>query len=216
MIEAAPQPLIGVLGADLGAWFATLHRAEGVQVLTGATVDGVQANGHIQGLHLSDGSHVAADHVLVGVGVGADVAWLAGSGLLTDGRLLVDDCGRTIAPGVFAAGDVAAAFDPQAGRHVPGSHWEAAARHGARAARAMLELDPGPMPIAGFWSDQYGIRIQYLGHAGDADRVTVDGDMTGRDFTATFHRAGRPVAVLLVNRPRQLPAARQLIQKGAP
>jgi NADPH-dependent 2,4-dienoyl-CoA reductase/sulfur reductase-like enzyme len=115
---------------------------------------------------------------------------------------------------VFAAGDVAATLDPVIGQWRAGSHWEAAARQGARAARAMLGLEPGASVPAGFWSDQYGIRIQYLGRAAPDDTVAIDGNPEARDFTATFSRGGRAVAVLLVNRPRSLPAARALIEKG--
>jgi hypothetical protein len=101
------------------------------------------------------------------------------------------------------------------GRHVPGSHWEAAGRQAARAARAMLGLDPGRAPLTSFWTDQYGIRVQYLGRAQGADALSIDGEPAARSFTATFLRAGRPVAALLVDRPRSLPAFRDLIEKGA-
>ncbi len=214
MIEAAEAPLVGILGPRLGAWFARLHREEGVELLTGCTVERAEANGTVSALHLSNGRRVPAGHVLVGVGVAAEAQWLADTGLANRDGIPVDSWGRTSAPDVFAAGDVAATFDPVAGRHRGGAHWEAAARQGARAARAMLGGDPGPPVTSSFWSDQYGIRIQYLGNAQGADAVDVDGDPDARDFTATFSRAGRPVAALLVNRPRQLPAARALIEKG--
>ena len=78
----------------------------------------------------------------------------------------------------------------------------------------MLALDTAEAPITSFWTDQYGIRIQYLGHARLADSVEIDGEPEARAFTAIFTRAGRAVAALLVNRPRSLPAARNLIEKG--
>jgi hypothetical protein len=78
----------------------------------------------------------------------------------------------------------------------------------------MLGLDPGQAPLTSFWTDQYGIRIQYVGNARLADAVTIDGDLDRRDFTATFTLAGRAVAALLVDRPRSLPAARKMIQNG--
>ncbi len=214
MIEAAPSPLFGVLGGELGDWFSALHRAEGVRVLTDTSVIGVDANGGIRGIHLSDGQYVASEHVVVGVGVDPDVGWLDGSGLATPAGVPVDPDGRTAHPDVFAAGDAAATFDPRLDRHVPGSHWEAAARQGARVARAMLGLEAGRAPVTSFWTDQYGIRIQYLGHARLADATSLDGEPESRDFTVTFTRAGRPVAALLVGRPRALPAIRKLIENG--
>ena len=80
----------------------------------------------------------------------------------------------------------------------------------------MLGLEPGPAPLTSFWTDQYGIRIQYLGRAQPTDAVHIDGHPAARSFTATFTRAGRPVAALLVDRRRSLPAFRELIEKGAP
>jgi hypothetical protein len=80
----------------------------------------------------------------------------------------------------------------------------------------MLGLDPGRLAISSFWSDLYGTRIHYLGHASLADDMTIDGDPAARDFIATFTRAGDPVAALLAGRSRQLPKARALLTKGTP
>ena len=214
LVEAAPTPLIGLLGRQLGEWFARLHREEGVEVLTGRTVTRVESNGAVRALELSDGCRLAADHVVVGVGVAPDIEWLAGSGLESRGGVAVDPHGRTGVDRVLAIGDAAATFDALAGGHVPGSHWEAAGRQGARAARVILGLDPGPMPLTSFWTDQYGIRIQYLGHARLADSMEIDGTPESRSFTATFTRDGRAVAALIVGRPRALPQARRQIEKG--
>ncbi len=215
LIEAAACPLEGVLGPRLGGWFTALHRAEGVEVLTHCTVEQVEGNGSVERLRLSNGRVLETDHVLVGVGVQTDTEWLAGTSLATTVGVPVDQHGRTAIDGILAAGDAAATFDPVLGRHVPGSHWEAAGRQAARAARAMLGLDPGAAPLTSFWTDQYGIRVQYLGRAQGADALSIDGEPAARSFTATFLRAGRPVAALLVDRPRSLPAFRDLIEKGA-
>ncbi len=214
MIEAAPCPLVGVLGTELGTWFAQLHRAEGVDVITGATVTRIVANGDVRTLQLSTGASVDTDYVVVGIGVQPDVEWLADSGLDVTHGVPAGPHGHTEIDGVFAVGDAAATYDAVAGAHLPGSHWEAAGRQGARAARAMLGLEPGTVPVTSFWTDQYGLRIQYLGHARLADGLEIDGQPEERNFTATFTRAGRPVAALLVDRPRSLPAARKAIENG--
>lgn len=217
IVEAAPSPLHGVLGPILGSWFARLHEDEGVTVLSGRTIERLEAGrGAVRALHLSDGHVVAADHVVVGVGTDADVGWLAGSGIETTAGVPVDADGRSRLPRVFAAGDAAATFDPSLRRHLPGSHWEAAARQAARAARTMLGLEPVPAPAPSFWTDQYGLRIQYVGRSSATDSIAIDGELGSRNFAATFSRAGRAVAVLLVDRPRNLPAARQLIERGTP
>jgi NADPH-dependent 2,4-dienoyl-CoA reductase/sulfur reductase-like enzyme len=216
LIEAAEFPLVGVLGARLGGWFAELHRAEGVDLRTGVKVDRVRGGRSAQALHLSDGRSVEVDHVVVGAGIEPNVGWLAASGVAQSCGVTVDTDGRTQLPHVYAAGDAAATFDAATGCHVPGSHWEAAARDGARVARMMLGKIPGPSPLTSFWTDQYGLRIQLVGRAHPDDAIELDGELAQRNFTATYHRAGRAVAALLVDRPRLLPAARQLIEKGTP
>jgi NADPH-dependent 2,4-dienoyl-CoA reductase/sulfur reductase-like enzyme len=115
---------------------------------------------------------------------------------------------------VYAGGDCALTYDPALARHMRNDHWEAAARQGAAAARAILGLAPVASPLPSFWSDQYGVRIQYVGRCEEADRIAVDGDPDGRDFEALFTRGGVPVAVLLVGRPRALAEARRRVAAG--
>ncbi len=215
IVEALPAPLVGILGAQLGTWFAELHRSEGVDVHLGAGVAGFDgAGGRVERIELADGRRIGCDAVLLGIGVSPATRWLDGSGLDPTG-VTTDPVGRSALPDVYAAGDAARQLDPRLGSHVRSEHWESAARQGAAAARAMLGLAPRPATIASFWSDQYGIRIQYVGHAAPGDTVTLDGDPGARDFTAIYARAGRPVAALLVGRPRALPRIRRLIETGA-
>jgi NADPH-dependent 2,4-dienoyl-CoA reductase/sulfur reductase-like enzyme len=198
MVEALPAPLAGLLGADVGGWFAQLHREEGVRVELNVGVDRV-AGGAVS---LTDGRRIACDAVLAGIGVVPATEWLAGTSLAPGGGPITTDAGgRTALTGVFAAGDVTG-----------GQHWDAAVRQGTAAARTLLGLAPAPPAPPSFWSDQYGIRIQMVGRPAGADAVAMDGDPAARDFAATFTRAGRPVAVLLANRPHELPGARRLLE----
>jgi NADPH-dependent 2,4-dienoyl-CoA reductase/sulfur reductase-like enzyme len=210
IVEAAAAPLQALLGSEVGAWFAELHRSHGVEVELGAELVAAHGADRVEALTLRDARHLDCDHVVVGIGVDPALGWLAGSGLDPRG-VAIDAAGRTAAPGVFAAGDAAASYDPLLRRHVPGGHWESAARQGTAAARAMLGHDPQRSSPASFWSDLYGTRVQYLGNARLADRTAVDGDPAARDFAITFTSAGTPVAVLLVGRPHELPRARALL-----
>jgi NADPH-dependent 2,4-dienoyl-CoA reductase/sulfur reductase-like enzyme len=215
VIEAAEAPLAAVLGRALGSWFADLHAEEGVDTVLSARVSGFAGNGRVERIELEDGRRIECDAVLVGIGVRPATRWLEGSGLEADGGVRVDEHGRTELPGVLAAGDATLRFDPLARRQVRSEHWESAAVQGATAARAMLGLEPGPARLSSFWSDQYGVRIQYLGHRDGADRMEIDGDLTGRDFRVLFRRGNRPVAALLVGRPHELPALRKAIEQGS-
>jgi len=210
IIEAGAGPLSHILGSEVGAWLSAMHHSRGVTLHLSSEVDSVSGGREVGSVTLTDGSRVECDHVLVAVGVTPSLDWLAGTPL-GPGAIRADADGGTSLPGVFAAGDCAATLDPALGMHVPGNHWESAARQGTRAAKAMLGLDAPAPGISSFWSDLHGTRIQYLGHAQSADAVSFDGDREAHDFTATFTREGRPVAVLLAGRPQQLPQARQLL-----
>ena len=213
MIEALETPLAPILGQEVGGWFAELHLSEGVRVMTGAMLDGARGNGRVEELVLARGRVVACDLVVVGVGTAPATAWLCGSDLDETG-VRTDASGRTRLPGVFAAGDVSIPFDPRFGSHSRTEHWNAAAWQGSAAARAMLGEHAGTPPLPSFWSDQYGLRIQYVGHAHLADGVVVEGDPNERDFEALFTRGGVPVAGVAVGRPRAIPALKQLIESG--
>lgn len=214
LIEADRAPLNAVLGPVLADWFRELHESEGVRVHAGVTVNSVIGEREATALVLSDGTTVETDHVLVGVGVRPAVSWLEDSGLATATGVLADADGRTGASDVFAVGDAAATWHAEAGRHLPGSHWEAAARQATRAAQRMLGRSPRPSAPPSFWSDQYGLRIQYVGHRGAEELLRIDRSGDPRSFIAWFGRADLPVAAVLVNRPRELPAARTAIGRS--
>ncbi|HEY8770651.1 MAG TPA: FAD-dependent oxidoreductase, partial [Thermoleophilaceae bacterium] len=214
IVESAEAPLAAVLGPALGRWFAELHRSEGAEVLLSARIERFRGNGRVEEIELAGGRSVECDAVLVGIGVRPAVGWLAGSALEPNGAIPVDAAGRTAVPGIFAAGDAALTLDPVSGRHLRSEHWESAARTGAAAARAMLGLEPAPAPPPSFWSDQYGLRINYVGHAAGSDEAVIEGDPGARDFAAVFMRAGRPSAALLVGRPQALAGMRRRIQES--
>ncbi len=213
IVEALPTPLQPILGERLGRWFAGLHLDQGVRVLTGAMLEGARGGGRVEELVLADGRRLECDAVVVGVGTVPATAWLRGSGLEEDG-VRVDACGRTTLADVFAAGDASVPFDPRYGAHARTEHWDAAAWQGAAAAKAMLGEYPGTPPLPSFWSDQYGVRIQCVGHPHHAGEVLLEGDPESRDFEAVMLRAGVPVAGLAVGRPRAIPRLRKRIEGG--
>jgi NADPH-dependent 2,4-dienoyl-CoA reductase/sulfur reductase-like enzyme len=176
-------------------------------------LEGARGSGRVEELVLADGRRLACDAVVVGVGTAPATAWLQGSGLDPTG-VRTDTSGRTALPDVFAAGDASVPFDPRFGVHARTEHWDAAAWQGAAAAKAMLGEYPGTPPLPSFWSDQYGLRIQYVGHAHRGDDIVFDGDPAARDFEAVFTQSGVPVAGLTVGRPRAIPALRKRIDRG--
>jgi NADPH-dependent 2,4-dienoyl-CoA reductase/sulfur reductase-like enzyme len=218
VVEAEPLPLRALLGEEIGGWFARLHEGQGVELVLGHTVARIHGERRLHAVTLDDGRRFEADHVLLGVGVRPDLEWIAGSGLPVEG-VPTDASGRSGLPNVYAAGDAAACYDPFLERHALSGHWESAGRQGAAVANAIAGRPAASPALSSFWSDQYGTRIQYLGHAAVADHVVIDGDPQARDFVALYTRDGTPVGALVVGRPRALPEMRERlshITEGSP
>ena len=212
VLEAAPAPLLRVLGPDLAGWFVELHRAEGVDVLLSAHVARFgEGPGGIEWVQLTDGRQLECDALVIGIGIEPATEWLEGSGLDPAG-VRIDMRGRTGRPDVYAAGDAARPFNPVTRNYERSEHWEAATRQAAQVARAILGLDPQPPSLPSFWTDQYGVRIQLVGDARESDELEIDGDPEARDFTALMVRDGTPVAAMAVGRPRAIPALRRQIE----
>lgn len=211
IVEALELPLAAILGPEVGRWLVGMHRDEGVGVRLSARLTAAHGNGRVEELELESGERIGCDAVVVGVGVAPAAGWLAGSGLDPAG-VRTDAAGRTTVPHVYAAGDVARPFDHRLEEHVRTEHWDAASRQGVATATAMLGDEPRRAPLPSFWSDQYGLRIQYVGHAEAADEVRLSGDPEERDFSVLYLREGRPVAGLAVGRPRELAAMRRQIE----
>ncbi len=219
LVEALPVPLERSLGAETGKYLAELHREQGVDLRCGVGVSRFEGSGRVEGVVLEDGARLAADLVVVGVGVAPETAWLEGSGLeLDDG--VVCDARCAAAPGVVAAGDVARWPNPLFGETMRIEHWTNATEQADAAVDRLLDgPDAGEpyAPVPYFWSDQYGVKIQFAGRARPGDEVRlVDGSLEERRFVQLYGREGRVVGVLGFNRPRLVMKWRRAIREGAP
>ncbi|WP_145885397.1 MULTISPECIES: NAD(P)/FAD-dependent oxidoreductase [unclassified Streptomyces] len=206
VIEAAPTPLAAPLGEVMGGVVSALHADHGVRLLCGVGVKGLSGERRVDAVLLEDGRSVPADTVVVGVGARPCVDWLEGSGVALDNGVKCGADGRTSVAGVVAVGDCANWYDPRTGIHRRVEHWTGALERPAAAVATLLAhgaTEPGVPRPPYFWSDQYGVKIQFVGHAAGADSVTVEeGSTDDRSFLAVYRRAGRPVAALGMNQPR--------------
>lgn len=206
VVEAAPTPLAGPLGEVMGGIVSTLHADHGVRLLCGVGVKGLSGRARVEAVLLQDGRSIPADTVVVGVGARPCVEWLADSGVVLDDGVKCGADGRTSVAGVVAVGDCASWYDPAAGIHRRVEHWTGARERPDAAVAALLSggaATPGAPRPPYFWSDQYGVRIQFAGHSAGADSVTVEeGLPDDRSFLAVYRRSGHPVAVLGMNQPR--------------
>jgi 3-phenylpropionate/trans-cinnamate dioxygenase ferredoxin reductase subunit len=166
MIDPTPTPLHGVLGAEVGASFAQLHRDHGVALRMGTGVASLTGSGRVEGVVLTDGSTEAADVVVVGVGAVPNTELAQAAGLAVDNGIVVDERLRTGVPGVLAAGDVASAYHPHYDRHVRVEHWANALNQGAAAGRNAVGDPQVYDRLPYFYSDQYDLGMEYVGLAG--------------------------------------------------
>ena len=218
MVEALDAPFGRVLGIEMGAVMADVHRHHGVDLRTGVGVDEVLGDGHVTGVRLADGVTLDVDLLVVGIGVIPNTDWLEGSGLTLDDGVVCDET-CLAAPGVVAAGDVARWYNERYGESMRVEHWDNAVQQGVHAARRLLLSDGEATPFAPvpwFWSDQYDRKIQLAGrpHPDDEVRV-VAGSTAEHRFAAFYGRDGRFTAALGMNRPRQVMQSKGLLEAGA-
>ncbi len=215
VIELLPLPLARVLGDEVGTIFAEIHRAHGVDLRLGERVAAIRGAGRVEEVVTVSGARLPCSFVLIGVGVTPAIEWLHGSGLVLDDGLIVDEFCESGVPGVFAAGDVARWPYRQPGDAAPTlvrlEHWDNALRQGEAAARNLLGRRAPYTPVPYFWSDQYNLRLQYVGYAETWDRLCFRGAPSGETWIAFYLKQGRLAAALAVNRIRDLVPLKKLV-----
>ncbi|MDL5160109.1 NAD(P)/FAD-dependent oxidoreductase [Actinomycetospora termitidis] len=202
VLEHEELPLLKVLGPEMGQVFADLHVEHGVELRPGVEVTEIVVDGgRATGVRLGDGSTVEADAVVIGVGAAPDLELPRAAGLDVEDGVLVDASLRSSDPDVYAVGDIAAHDHPSYGR-LRVEHWNAASTHPATAAAALLGGDAAYTDPPYFFSDQYDLGMEYVGHApqGSYTRVVTSGDVGKREFVASWlDGSGRLLAVMNVN-----------------
>ncbi|KNB52718.1 NAD(P)/FAD-dependent oxidoreductase [Streptomyces caatingaensis] len=216
VVEAADRPLAGALPAEVAAHMAGWYAEAGARLLTGVRVAALEPGAVV----LADGTRLAADATVVGIGARPATGWLAGSGvsLAPDGSVAADERLRTSLPDVYAVGDCASFPSGRYGERLLVHHWDNALQ-GPRAVAANIVGIDGEEgvydPVPYFWSEQFGRFVQYAGHHSAADELVWRGDPAGAAWTVCWLRGDVLVALLAVGRPRDLAQGRKLIERGA-
>jgi 3-phenylpropionate/trans-cinnamate dioxygenase ferredoxin reductase subunit len=201
VVLIAPEtvPLERILGREVGGVYRDLHVEHGVDWRPGTTVRRILGSDRVQGVETSTGERVAADVVVVGVGVQPRTELAVAAALSVGDGIEVSAILETSISGIFAAGDVASAWHPFYERRLRTEHWANAKFQGAAAGRAMLGDRTPYDQIPYFYSDQYDLGMEYTGWASASDRLVVRGRLADRHFVAFWLRDGRVVAGMNAN-----------------
>ena len=210
-------PLARVLGPEVGRVYRDLHADHGVRLALGTRVAGFGGHGRVEAVITSDGRTIEGDLVLVGAGAVARTELAEAAGLPVANGVLVDERLEAVgAAGVFAAGDVAAAWHPRYQRSLRVEHWANAFNQGPAAARSMLGIPTSYARLPYFYSDQYDLGMEYSGLAATWDQVVVRGDPATHAFLAFWLKDGRVVAGMHANVWDVTEAIQNLIRNGRP
>jgi 3-phenylpropionate/trans-cinnamate dioxygenase ferredoxin reductase subunit len=205
VLEALDQPLRNVLGPEVGAMFAQLHREKGVDVRTGVQIEQISTSSDGATIGLAGGDTLTVDRLVVGVGVAPQTDLATAAGIAVDNGILVDAGLHTSASGVLAAGDVANVDHPVLGHRLRVEHWDTAIKHGTVAAANLLGGNAVADHLPYFFTDQYALGLEYVGNPGPDgfDRVVITGNTDGpveqRTFRVWWMRGDRVAAGMHVN-----------------
>jgi 3-phenylpropionate/trans-cinnamate dioxygenase ferredoxin reductase subunit len=210
--------LARVAGPDLSHFYEAEHRAHGVTIRTGVTVAAISGeHGRANGVVLAGGEQVAADLIIVGIGIVPAIAPLIEAGAAVANGVEVDDHCRTSLPHVFAIGDCAAHANAFAG----GAHirLESVQNANDMATTVARALTGNPKPyhaVPWFWSNQYDLRLQTMGLSLGHDATVLRGDPATRSFSVVYLKAGRVIALDCVNAVKDYVQGKALVEGGVP
>lgn len=214
LVEASDQLCARVLPPGLARYLQQLHEDRGVRILLETTVTAFRGEKRLEFAEISDGSKIAVESAVIGVGVLPNVEIASEAGLETKNGVAVDAFGRTSDNSIYAAGDVANQPDG-AGNRMRLESWSNAQNQGIAVAKAILGVDASYRDVPYFWSDQYDTQLQILGLFGNYDDIVVRGNDKNR-FVSFYMNGNKIIAVAGFNSGQDVAVARRLMQKKIP
>lgn len=216
LVEALDRVLARVAGPILSRFFEAEHRAQGVDLRLGASIDRITGTERATGIRLANGEEIAADMIIVGIGIVPAVEPLRASGAAGTNGVAVDAQCRTSLPAILAIGDCA----QHANRYAGGALVRLESVQNANdqatvAARTIVGRDAHYDATPWFWSNQYDLKLQTVGLSAGHDEAITRGDPATRSFSIVYRKEGRIVALDCVNAVRDYVQGRALVAKGA-
>ena len=212
LIEAASRILQRVAAAETSDFFRDLHRSHGVDLREGIGLEQLSGdNGRVAAVHLTDGTIVPADFVVVGIGVHPNAECAAAAGLEVQNGIIVDTHLHTSDPNILAAGDCA--LFPWRGARFRLESVGNAIAQGEAAAASIMGVSTGFEPKPWFWSDQFGVKLQIAGLSAGYDHVLTRAG-PGRARSVWYYRSGVLLAVDAIDDPRVFMVAKRLVEAG--
>jgi NADPH-dependent 2,4-dienoyl-CoA reductase/sulfur reductase-like enzyme/nitrite reductase/ring-hydroxylating ferredoxin subunit len=196
VVAPESRPMERIMGPDMGDLIRALHEEHGVIFHLEETASEI---GPTQ-VKLKSGSTLAAELVVMGVGVRPRIELAEKAGLSLDRGVKVNAYLETSAPGIFAAGDIARWPDAHSGDSIRVEHWVVAERQGQTAARNMLGQGEKFLQVPFFWSQHYDVPINYVGHAESWDQIAIEGNVRNKDCLLRFKRSGKMLAAASIYR----------------
>jgi len=214
VVELADQILSRIADPVVGELVAGLHRANGVQIVTGASVKRFEGNGRVANLVCTDGATIAAELVVVGIGILPNQEIAHDAGLDVGNGVIADEFGLTSDADIYVAGDVACHFNPILGRHLRLESWANAQNGGIAVARNMVSKPIAYAELPWFWSDQFDLNLQVVGAPVNWERLVIRGDPASGCGIVFYMEGSCVVGATTFNLGREMRACRYLLESG--
>ena len=211
VIEAMPRVLNRVVAPEMSAFYTTVHREAGVNIFTSAGVTSLEGHGHVERVLCNTGQAIAADFVIVGIGIVPNVEIATEAGLRIDNGIVVNEFALSSDPNIYAVGDCSNHPNPILGRRLRLESVPNALGQSKAAALHILGKPEAYAEVPWFWSDQYDLKLQMTGISDPGDEIVIRGSMAERKFSACYLRDGVLVACNAVNMAKDFIQSKKLI-----
>lgn len=212
VLEALPRLLQRVTAPEVSSFFARVHGEEGVDIITGASIQAIAGKDAVEGVIMDDERRLIADFVIIGVGVLPVTELAEQAGLKVDNGIVVDEFAMTSDRDIFAIGDCTSHYNPIYDRWLRLESVQNATDQARTAAQALCGKIVPYRALPWFWSDQYDLKLQIAGLSHGFDRVVMRGThATGRSFSAFYFKNDTLIAVDAVNRPKDFMISRRFL-----